>query len=98
MGQDSHLHQRGDRMRRTIFLLVTLWAAFLLAGGVALVSIVGLYDPTVAEAQTKDAEKTTGAEKTTDAQNSQSETVRGFFHIQWGDPPRRDPNAEAKTE
>jgi len=85
-------------MRRTIFLLVTLWAAFLLAGGVALVSIVGLYDPTVAEAQTKDAEKTTGAEKTTDAQNSQSETVRGFFHIQWGDPSRRDPNAEAKTE
>ena len=32
------------------------------------------------------------------SEDSQSEVVRGSFHVQWGDPPRRDPSSEAKTE
>lgn len=32
------------------------------------------------------------------SEDSQPEVVRGSFHVQWGDPPRRDPSSEAKTE
>jgi hypothetical protein len=32
------------------------------------------------------------------SEGSQAEVVRGSFHVQWGDPPRRDPSSEAKTE
>ena len=32
------------------------------------------------------------------SETSQPEVVKGSFHVQWGDPPRREPRSEAKTE
>lgn len=70
-------------MRRTFFLLATIGTAFLLAGGVALVSTAGPGKTSVAEAQTKSAG------------NSRSETATGVLDVQWGDPK---PGSGAKTK
>ncbi len=72
-------------MRRTIFLLTMIGMAFLLASGVALVLTAGPDESSVAEAQTPAAK------------NAQPEVSTGVFHVQWGDPPGRDLNAEAKS-
>lgn len=71
-------------MGRPTILLLTLVGALLFAcTGVVLAQ---QERPTPEKAQTPASE------------NSQSEVVRGSFHVQWGDPPRRDPSSEAKTE
>lgn len=71
-------------MRRTIYLLATIGTAFLLAGGVALVSTAGLDEPSVAKAQTPGTE------------DPQTETTTGVFSAQWGDP-RPGSGAGART-
>jgi hypothetical protein len=58
------------KMRREILLLTAIGAAFVLAGGVSLVSIVGLERPAVAQTPT--------------VGNTQPE--KGVFNAQWGDP------------
>ena len=74
------------KMRRAIFLLTAVGAAFVLAGGVgAPSSNSGVGKPPVAEAQTKGVG------------NSRSETATGILNVQWGDP-RPGSAAEAQTE
>ncbi|MBA3474373.1 MAG: hypothetical protein H0T57_14290 [Rubrobacter sp.] len=71
-------------MRRAIFLLTAVGAAFLLAGGVGTPSSnSGVGEPSVAEAQTPGV--------------GNPETLTGVLNAQWGDP-RPGTGAEARTE
>jgi M6 family metalloprotease-like protein len=71
-------------MGRPTILLLTLVGALLFAcTGVVLAQ---QERPTPEKAQTPATK------------GSQPEVVKGSFHVQWGDPPRRDPSSEAKTE